>query len=132
MKGHSTALFFCITVASNILVQAGFSATINTVTVTESAFRQPLTPVFSGTLILCEAFDTGTQSCSGKNVSDYLQFGGGGILSFVSDVGFPPDGDPYDTGIPCAIPSVNGVYAYIPELFPDQGTETLKIVPLSS
>src|SRR5215471_7773279 len=58
----------------------------------DELIAQPGTPAAlagrlqSGNLVLCEAFNPGTQICTGNNISDLIQWAGGSIRFYASEL----------------------------------------------
>jgi hypothetical protein len=71
----------------------------------------------SGQLVLCESYDPNTTSCTGSRISDLLQWSGGNMLLFRSDL--EPGQDPLpgsaEMGIPNFDPSFGSGTIYILE-----------------
>jgi len=82
----------------------------------------------SGNLVLCDAFNAGTQICTGSNISDLVQWSGGSISLYASDLepGQAPVPGTAETGIPAFDPAFGAgtVYMLEPTTIPEVITYT--------
>lgn len=86
---------FAMTVGLGIASAATFNVTFDETTSNPAA---PASGVESGYLVFCDRFDLNTSLCTGANISDYVSFFGGNIITFVSDAD-ATGGLAADTGI---------------------------------
>jgi hypothetical protein len=71
----------------------------------------------SGNLVLCDAFNAGTSICTGSNISDLVQWAGGSISFFRSNLepGQSPVAGTAELGIPAFDPSFGAGTVYLLE-----------------
>jgi hypothetical protein len=100
-----------------VIVSAAWPATI-TMTFDESS-HTPTVPAGvtfqSGVLVLCEAFDATAPVCSGNNVSDVVQFAGGNIITYNSDLGPGAIANGAEQGIPVPLPNFGAGQRFVLE-----------------
>ena len=113
-------------VLSLVLLSAAFTLPAWTAAFTitfDETTGQPITPaglvgrLQSGNLVLCDAFNAGTQICTGSNISDLVQWAGGSISFFRSDLepGQLPVPGTAELGIPAFDPAFGAGTVYILE-----------------
>jgi len=94
----------------------------------------PITPaglagrLQSGNLVLCDIFNPGTTICTGSNISDLIQWAGGSISFYASELepGQVPVPGTAETGIPAFDPAFGAgtVYMLEPTTIPEVITYT--------
>jgi hypothetical protein len=130
MKAIATLLV----IAFSLAPPTAWSATI-TISFDESLLN-PKTPngvsFNSGVLVLCEQFNVaGTATCSGNNVSDVVQFAGGNIITYNSDVqsGELPKPGTAEVGIPTPLPNFGAGQRFVLETVNEAGNEVIRYNP---
>lgn len=124
------------------LLRLGLLASVSILPAAATAFTvvfdettgTPITPaglagrLQSGNLVLCDIFNTGTTMCTGSNISDLVQWAGGSINFYASDLepGQAPVPGTAETGIPAFDPAFGAgtVYMLEPPTIPEVITYT--------
>jgi hypothetical protein len=124
------------------LLRLGLLASISILPAAATAFTvifdettgHPITPaglagrLQSGNLVLCDIFNPGTTICTGSNISDLIQWAGGSISFYASELepGQVPVPGTAETGIPAFDPAFGAgtVYMLEPTTIPEVITYT--------
>jgi hypothetical protein len=115
-----------------VIVPAAWPATIN-ISFDESSQSPTVPPGVtfnSGVLVICEAFDATAPVCSGSNVSDIVQFAGGNIITYNSELG--PGEIPHNAeqGIPVPLPNFGAGQRFVLETVTEgTGAEVITYSP---
>jgi hypothetical protein len=83
----------------------------------------------SGVLVMCEAFTAGTQVCSGSNVSDVVQFVGGNIITYTSELDPNQTPSGAEQGNPTPLPNFGVGQRFVLEPVNEGGREVVSYNP---